>query len=144
MHLLVRSLLARDLTCLLCGAQRVRRSSRPYGTVIATLFVALRCQECGQRFPMPRRVGGTRVTVWSRIPPSDPAKGPVEAAIQEALRAIPGRWTVEVRHAAGGERWFVSFSRPGGLRLSLTSREQHAESVYDGVQDALRKQGLIV
>src|SRR5687768_4593672 len=142
--LLIRSLLTRKLVCLLCGGTRVRRSARVYRGLAATLFVAGRCQECGRRFPLLRRLGSTQVILESGIPTTHPNKKTVEAALQDALGDVPGTWSVDVRAAPQGERWLVSLCRSGRrLRLLLDSREAQWEVVYDDVRHALREAGFI-
>lgn len=145
MSLLVRSLLARAPTCLLCNGTRVRRSSQRYGRIAGALFVAVRCQECGRRFPLPRRVARTDVTIYSRIPATAAYKQPVEAALREALASVPGTWSVEVRPHADDGRWLVNITRPGGgtIRLSLTPGEAEAGAAYGKVRTALAKEGLV-
>lgn len=145
MRLLVRSLLARSPACLVCNGTRVRRSSRAYGVVLGALFVALRCQECGRRFPLPRRIARTRVTMYSRIPVSAPNKRAVESALREALATVPGTWTVEVRPARQDDRWLVHISRPDGavIRVPLLPRDANADVVFEKVDGALRQHGMI-
>lgn len=141
LSLLVRSLLARAPVCLLCQGTRVRRSRQNYGRLAGTLFVAVRCQDCGRRFPLPRRVAATQVTLYSRIPASAPDKQVVESALRDALRDVPGRWAVEIRPQADG--WGMSIWPPddGVIRLSLTAQHMKPGDVYARVRDALAKNG---
>jgi hypothetical protein len=143
--LLIRSLLARTPSCLLCNGKRVRRSSRAYGPIVGALFVAVRCQECGRRFPLPRRVAATRVRLESGIASTAPNKSAVESALQDALRSIPGDWLAEIRTAVDEGRWLVRIQGPGGatIRLSVIQQETTPDIVYDRVREALHKEGLI-
>jgi hypothetical protein len=146
MRFLVRSLLARSPACLACNGTRVCRSSQRYGTITGAVFVAVRCQECGQRFPLPRHVARSHVTLYSRIPATAANKAAVERALGDALRIVPGDWAVEVRNAHDDDRWLVNIvRRPGGgtIRLSLVPRESSADVVHDRVTDALREEGLL-
>jgi transcription elongation factor Elf1 len=144
MPLLVRSLLARAPACLHCNGTRVRRSTQVYGTFVGVLFVAVRCQECGRRFPLPRRVAATQVTVYNRMPASATNKNAVEGALRRALASVPGEWTVEVRAAHDNDRWLVQMRRGGGqVRVLTLPRDASAEIVYDQAREALRCEGLI-
>jgi hypothetical protein len=143
--LLIRSLLARAPECLLCSGTRVRRSSQAYGPLMGAVFVAIRCQECGRRFPLPRRVARTEVTLYSRIPTRAANKSAVETALRDALLSVPGAWTVEVRPNPQDDRWLVTLSRSGGnaIRLSLVPSDAQADGVYEETRAALRKEGLL-
>jgi hypothetical protein len=141
----MRSLLARAPACLLCHGTRVRRSSRSYGTILGALFVAVRCQHCGRRFPLPRRVARTEVTVYSRIPAHAPNKGAFESALREALRSVPGSWSDEVRPDRQSDRWFVHIWRPDGetIRVGQLPRDVAGDVVLERIGHALRQRGVI-
>jgi hypothetical protein len=111
---------------------------------MGAVFVAIRCQECGRRFPLPRRVARTEVTLYSRIPTRAANKSAVETALRDALLSVPGAWTVEVRPNPQDDRWVVTLSRSGGnaIRLSLVPSAQ-ADGVYEETRAALRKEGLL-
>jgi len=144
MSLLVRSFLARDPVCLLCNGTRIRRSSRPYGTVMGAVFVAVRCQECGRRFPLRRRVASTRVTLVNRVATAQPNRKAIEGVVEDALRSVPGDWVVEIR-AGQDPRWLLSIRRPGrgDIRLALAPDMTAADQVYERVRESLRKEGLV-
>jgi len=144
MPLLVRSLLARAPACLHCSGTRIRRSTQSYGMIVGALFVAVHCQECGRRFPLPRHVAATHVTLYSRIPAAAPNKKAVESALTQVLGLVPGDWAVEVRAAREDDRWLVQVRRPGaGPIRSLVPRDASAEVACEQVREALRREGLI-
>jgi len=111
---------------------------------MGAVFVAVRCQECGRRFPLRRRVASTRVTLVNRVATAQPNRKAIEGVVEDALRSVPGDWVVEIR-AGQDPRWLLSIRRPGrgDIRLALAPDMTAADQVYERVRESLRKEGLV-
>jgi hypothetical protein len=142
--LILRALGARDVTCARCRSERVHRSGLPYGRIVRALgLVALRCEDCGRRFPAPRRLGSTHVVLRSEVAGDHPMKQPVEADLLAALETRPGRWLVTVVPGAESGRWQVALRGRGRVvRLTISPGEQESLDVMEAVRAGLRSEGL--
>jgi hypothetical protein len=142
--LVLRALGARDVHCARCGSERVHRSGRPYGRLVRTLgLVALRCEDCGRRFPVPRRLGSTHVLLRSELAGDDPMKEAVETDLVAALDTRPGYWLVTVGPGTESGRWQVALRGRGRVvRLTISPGEQESPDVMEAVRAGLRSEGL--
>jgi len=143
-HLILRALGAHDAACAHCRSERVHRSGQPYGRLVRALgLVALRCEDCGRRFPAPRPLGSTQVVLRSEVAGDDPMKQSVEADLLAALDAVPGHWLVTVVPGAEVGRWQVALRGRGRVvRLKISPDRQESLDVMEAVRAGLRSEGL--
>jgi hypothetical protein len=105
--------------------------------------VALRCEDCGTRFPLPQRLGTTRTRLRSELPQEHPLKESIEGRLLAALDGVPGKWGIDVLSASDSARWLIRMRGRGSvLRLSLPMDRLSPEAAFGAVREALVRAGL--